>query len=73
VMELRSIPAILRMVATTGNLAFVSQLGLQGQELVREIEVAGLAITRRLGLAWRKGFDLSPAAGRFAERLLAAH
>ncbi|MBW9271043.1 MAG: LysR family transcriptional regulator, partial [Candidatus Thiodiazotropha sp. (ex. Lucinisca nassula)] len=28
VMELRSIPAILRMVATTGNLAFVSQLGV---------------------------------------------
>jgi DNA-binding transcriptional LysR family regulator len=73
VMELRSIPAILRMVTTTGNLAFVSQLGLQGQELVREIEVAGLSVTRRLGLAWRKGFELSPAAGRFAERLLAAH
>jgi DNA-binding transcriptional LysR family regulator len=28
VMELRSIPAILRMVATTGNLAFVSRLGV---------------------------------------------
>jgi DNA-binding transcriptional LysR family regulator len=72
VMELRSIPAILRMVATTDSLAFVSQLGLQGQELVREIDVSGLVITRRLGLAWRKASDLSPAARRFAERLLAA-
>lgn len=71
VMELRSIPAILRMVATTGNLAFVSQLGVHGQELVREIEVTGIAITRRLGLAWRKGYTLSPATSRFAERLMA--
>ncbi|MEZ5557262.1 MAG: LysR family transcriptional regulator [Pseudomonadales bacterium] len=72
VMELRSIPAILRMVATTGSLAFVSQLGVQGQELVREIAVTGLSITRRLGLAWRRASDLSPSARRFAERLLAA-
>ncbi len=70
IMELRSIPAILRMVATTDNLAFVSQLGLQDQDLVREIEVAGLTITRRLGLACRRGYTLSPAASRFAERLV---
>lgn len=70
VMELRSIPAILRMVATTGSLAFVSRLGLQGQDLVREVTVSGLDITRRLGLARRKGARLSPAANRFAERLL---
>jgi len=70
VMELRSIPAILRMVATTGSLAFVSRLGLQGQELVREVPVTGLDITRRLGLARRKGAVLSPVADRFAERLL---
>lgn len=69
VMELRSIPAIVRMVATTGSLAFVSQLGLHGQDLVREIDVTGLTITRRLGLAWRKGATLAPAAHRFAERL----
>ncbi|MEM9624371.1 MAG: LysR family transcriptional regulator, partial [Pseudomonadota bacterium] len=42
VMELRSIPAIVRMVATTGSLAFVSQLGVQGQRLVSEIPVQGL-------------------------------
>lgn len=69
VMELRSIPAILRMVATTGSLAFVSQLGVHGQALVREIEVDGLTITRRLGLARRKAYALSPAANRFAARL----
>ena len=70
VMELRSIPAILRMVATTGSLAFVSQLALQGQSLVRQIEVDGLAITRRLGLARRKGYALSSAAESFARTLV---
>jgi len=65
VMELRSIPAIVRMVATTGSLAFVSALGVRDQTLVREIAVQGLTITRRLGLARRKGHALSPAAGRF--------
>ena len=70
IMELRSIPAILRMVATTDSLAFVSQLGVQSQDLVREIPVRGLSITRRLGLATRRGHPLSPVAGRFAERLL---
>jgi DNA-binding transcriptional LysR family regulator len=72
IMELRSIPAILRMVATTDSLAFVSQLGVQGQDLVREIPVKRLTITRRLGLATRRGHTLSPVAGRFAERLLSA-
>jgi DNA-binding transcriptional LysR family regulator len=71
VMELRSIPAIVRMVATTGSLAFVSQLGVHGQELVREIAVEGLTITRRLGLVRRKAYSLSPAGTRFAERLAA--
>ncbi len=69
VMELRSIPAIVRMVATTGSLAFVSKLGVQDQELVREIEVTGLRIMRRLGLARRQGHTLSPAAEQFAQRL----
>lgn len=68
VMELRSIPAILQMVATTGSLAFVSQLGVRNQDLVREISVRGLQITRRLGLARRKSTSLSPAAARFARR-----
>ena len=70
IMELRSIPAILRMVATTDSLAFVSQLGVQSQDLVREIPVRGLSINRRLGLATRRGHPLSPAASRFADRLL---
>ncbi|MCU7916254.1 MAG: LysR family transcriptional regulator, partial [Candidatus Thiodiazotropha sp. (ex Gloverina cf. vestifex)] len=48
VMELRSIPAILRMVATTGNLAFVSRLGVDSFEEVREIEVNNLNIEREL-------------------------
>ena len=70
VMELRSIPAILRMVTTTDSLAFVSRLGVVGQDLVREVPVQGLNISRRLGLARRKGATLSPAAERFAEDLL---
>ena len=70
VMELRSIPAILRMVATTGNLAFVSQLGLAGQTLVQPIAVQGLNITRRLALARRKGRELSAVAAAFTRDLL---
>jgi LysR family cyn operon transcriptional activator len=69
VMELRSIPAILRMVATTGNLAFVSQLGLTGQREVRALEVKGLRIERQLAVVTRRGIPLSPAAGAFAQRL----
>ena len=69
VMELRSIPAILRMVATTGSLAFVSQMGVAGQGLVRQIEVQGLTITHKLAIARRKGDLLSPATGLFAEQL----
>ncbi len=70
VMELRSIPAIVRMVATTGSLAFVSSLGVHTQSLVRQVTVRGINITRRLGLATRKGYALSPTAALFAERLL---
>jgi len=73
VMELRSIPAIVRMVATTGSLAFVSQLGIQEQQLVREIKISGLEITRHLGLARRKAHALSPAAARFAQGLQESH
>ena len=69
VMELRSIPAILRMVATTGNLAFVSRLGLTGQSEVKEIKVDGLDVERRLGVIARKGGALSPAADAFSSRL----
>ena len=69
VMELRSIPAILRMVATTGNLAFVSQLGVDTFEEVREIPVRGLKIERELAVIAKRGNVLSPAAQKFAERL----
>jgi DNA-binding transcriptional LysR family regulator len=68
VMELRSIPAILRMVATTGNLAFVSYLGVEGTP-VRVLDVRGLQITRQLGVITKRGRSLSPAAAAFLERL----
>jgi len=69
VMELRSIPAILRMVATTGNLAFVSSLGVNSQSEVQEIPVSGLAIERQLAVITKPGGSLSPAAKEFAKRL----
>jgi DNA-binding transcriptional LysR family regulator len=69
VMELRSIAAILRMVLTTGNLAFVSQLGMAGQQDVVELPVRGLRIERRLAVVARRGAHLSPAAAAFVERL----
>jgi len=69
VMELRSIPAILRMVATTGNLAFVSRLGMEQQADVIEVPVQGLRIERRLAVIARRGAALSPAASAFSQRL----
>jgi DNA-binding transcriptional LysR family regulator len=69
VMELRSIPAILRMVATTGNLAFVSRLGVDSLEEVSEIEVRDLRIERELAVIARRGTPLSPAAQAFADQL----
>ena len=70
VMELRSIPAIVQMVANTGSLAFVSQMGVQNQDMVRQILVTGLTIKRRLGLARRKATAISPAAERFARQFV---
>ncbi len=72
VMELRSIPAILRMVATTGYLAFVSRASLAGQSEIREIPVAGLTIERELGIVSRTDIPLSPAAAAFSARLQAS-
>ncbi len=69
VMELRSIPAILRMVSTTGNLAFVSQLGMEQQNDVIALPVQGLRIERRLAIIARRGVRLSPAADAFTQRL----
>lgn len=69
VMELRSIPAILRMVATTGNLAFVSRMAVDSQQGVREIAVAGLNIERQLAVITRRDQTLSPAALAFTAQL----
>lgn len=71
VMELRSIPSILRMVATTNSLAFVSRLSAGTEPGVRQLPVRGLAISRALGLATRRGFPLSPPADAFFQLLLA--
>jgi LysR family cyn operon transcriptional activator len=71
-MELRSIAAIVEMVAHTPLLAFVSQLGVEGRgrELgVRAIEVRGLSIDRRLAVISKLGRPLSPAARAFAAML----
>ncbi len=69
VMELRSIPAILRMVATTGNLAFVSRLGVEADPSVAVLDVRRLSIVRQLGVITRRGRTLSPAADAFLLRL----
>ncbi|MFT5172830.1 MAG: DNA-binding transcriptional LysR family regulator [Gammaproteobacteria bacterium] len=69
VMELRSIPAIVRMVAMTGNLAFVSQLGVDNERDVRAIRLRGLDIRRELAVISRRGVVLSPAAQAFVQRL----
>ncbi|MGB5199193.1 MAG: LysR family transcriptional regulator [Sedimenticolaceae bacterium] len=73
VMELRSIPAILRMVSTTGNLAFVSQLGMPQGGDVLSLRVQGLRIERRLAVIARRAATLSPAAAAFAQRLHGLH
>jgi DNA-binding transcriptional LysR family regulator len=69
VMELRSIPAILRMVATTGNLAFVSRMGVDTLEDVCEIKVRGLDIARELAVIAKRGSSLSRAAQSFSALL----
>lgn len=69
VMELRSIPSILRMVATTGHLAFVSRMALIGQTDVVEIRVRGLSIRRQLAVVSRRSSALSAAATAFVAQL----
>ena len=67
---LRSIPAILQMVATTGSLAFVSQLSLPGADSrFCVLKVRGLRICRQLAVINKRGRPLSPAAAAFASRL----
>ncbi|GAB4210293.1 MAG: LysR family transcriptional regulator [Sandaracinaceae bacterium] len=69
-MELRSIAAILEMVAHTRLLGFVSQLGVEGRDLpVRALDVRDLAIQRRLAVIHEAGRPLSPAAQAFAALL----
>lgn len=70
VMELRSIPAILRMVETTGRLAFVSRLGVEGARGVRPVALTGLSIARKLAIVQQRGRPLSPAATAFKAELL---
>lgn len=67
VMELRSIDAILRMVETTGSLAFVSEMGA---EKARVVPVRGLRVERQLALITKKGRALSPAAATFSEMVV---
>ena len=69
VMELRSIPSILKMVATTGVLAFVSSVSLESEADLRAVPVRGLSISRTLGLATRRGVPLSTPAAAFAAHL----
>lgn len=69
VMELRSIPSILKMVATTGSLAFVSRVSLSTEPDLRAIAVRGLGISRTMGLVTRHGIPLSAPAGTFADLL----
>lgn len=67
VMELRSIAAILRMVETTGSLAFVSEMGAPRS---RVVSVRGLRVERQLALISKKDRPLSPAAASFAADLV---
>jgi DNA-binding transcriptional LysR family regulator len=72
VMELRSIPSILRMVATTGQLAFVSRLSIADQSAVVELPVEGLKIRRHLAVISRQQARLSAAAAAFSTQLMAS-
>jgi DNA-binding transcriptional LysR family regulator len=69
VMELRSILGILRMVASTGNLAFVSQVGMESNPDVAQLAVRDLRIERQLAVVIRQGAHLSPAAAAFVDQL----
>lgn len=70
VMELRSIPTMLRMVAVTDNLAFVSRVSVATQPGIRVLEISGLSIVRSLALATRKAIPLSAPADAFRSELL---
>jgi DNA-binding transcriptional LysR family regulator len=70
VMELRSIPAILRMVGATHCLAFVSQLGVGSDPTdVHVLPITGFRIERRLAILRKRDRPLSPAAQKFVDLL----
>jgi DNA-binding transcriptional LysR family regulator len=71
VMELRSIPTMLKMVATTRSLAFVTALSQGTVPGLRAITVRGLSIVRTIGLATRHDMPLAPAGAAFATLLRA--
>jgi DNA-binding transcriptional LysR family regulator len=71
VMELRSIPTILRMVSVTGYLAFVSRVSVATEPGLRVLEMRGLSIVRTLALARRRDLPLSAPAAAFRAELLA--
>jgi DNA-binding transcriptional LysR family regulator len=71
VMELRSIPTMLKMVATTQSLAFVSDLSLGTTPGLRPIKVRGLTMARDIGLATRHDMPLPAASAAFATLLRA--
>jgi DNA-binding transcriptional LysR family regulator len=70
VMELRSIPTMLKMVSTTGGLAFVSGVSVPTEPGLRAIPVRGLTIVRTLALATRRDVPLSAPAAAFRSTLL---
>ena len=55
-----------QMVTTTGALAFVSRVSIEGTTEVREIPMRGLSVARTLALATRQAVPLWAAAGAFA-------
>jgi DNA-binding transcriptional LysR family regulator len=69
VMELRSIPTILHMVASTGNLAFVSRVGIDARSDLTQPNIQGLRIERQLAVVVRQGAHLSPATTAFLDQL----
>lgn len=69
VMEVRSIQAMLRMVASTGNLAFVSRVGIDSNPDLTQLHVRDLRIERQLAVIVRQGAHLSPAAVAFMDQL----
>jgi molybdate transport repressor ModE-like protein len=70
-MELRSIPAILELAVSTGNVAFVSELGIRDAgPRIRVLPVRGLRITRELAIVRKRGRPASAAGEAFAKTMM---